>query len=72
MTDRTPTADTCPSVWNAAGVAIICREPDHHADLHHGLTIDWATNPVEVMWIAPGSDLLRVDDGRVHMRPSNA
>lgn len=61
----------CESVWTRLGVAVACREPSGHKCLHHGLTIDWATNPVEVMWIAPGTDILRVDDGRVHMRASD-
>jgi len=53
-------------------MAVRPDEPIGHAGVHHGVAWPWELEPTEVMWISPGSDLLRVDDGVVYAKAPDA
>jgi hypothetical protein len=65
----------CPNFWKSAGLYVPCEEPDGHRGLHHGHVVvsgaeDYGQR-VMVMWLAPGHDLLRVDDCGILMRAAD-
>lgn len=57
---------TCGAPWWGNGLAVTCDEPSGHEDLHHGVLLSRGEEPLAVIWLNPGTDLLRVDDGGIY------
>lgn len=54
---------TCGEAWGSGALLVVCEEAWRHKDLHHGKF----GKSIDVMWVDPPCDLLRVDDGTVFL-----